>query len=229
MKYLSLTCLLLIAGCASTAPPAKGPTPSNTSAKPKAQEKTKPINTYYQSALATLKEKGNRAEIRDFQRVREAFVESPTYNPYFGPASNLVESGLEQMDKKQWNSCAKTAAGIIEINYTNLAGQYIGMICNLNAGNKVISEGYKFSLNGLIGAIWSTGNGKTMKTAFHTYNTSEPRTFLQLHGLEIIDQASVRGKRGVFAVIEVIGPKTGEKLKLYFNITKQWAKRASAM
>ncbi|WP_323843822.1 DUF4919 domain-containing protein [Microbulbifer magnicolonia] len=234
MKYLVLASFVFLAACATT-PPAKtdaalspkaiAPTAAATRS---ARLKSGNSNSgWYQQALAELQQNGNRAGIADFQRVREAYTTSARYAPYTDPLYEVVKSGIQQMQKGDWTACAGSAAEIVQANYTSLSGHFLGMTCNAKAGNREAGESHRFALDGFMAAIRSTGNGKTMETAYHTYSPQELRAFLQLQGLEIVDQSLVRGERGIYDQMGVRDPKTGRTFRLYFNITKQWAEGTS--
>ncbi|MCX2796093.1 DUF4919 domain-containing protein [Microbulbifer thermotolerans] len=230
MKHYIFIVFLLICGCAVTNPQgAIEPSQADNTTDDAAPTHAEDIgDSNYQQALEILKNKGSKAEPKDFQRVREAYANSSKYFPYFDPTSSLVEMGFESLNKSDWATCINAANEIVKANYTSLPGHFLGMACNMESGNTERGEVHKLALNGFIEAIWSTGDGKKMESAFHTYSTPELRAFLQLQGLEIIDQALLNGEEGVFDLMGVRDPQTGDEFKLYFNITHQWVKGASS-
>ncbi|WP_185968076.1 DUF4919 domain-containing protein [Thalassotalea sp. PS06] len=232
MRILRLLFVFVVTGCASTdKKTAEAPAETKQEtilseavfAKEGAQLPKATVTKPYMVELENLLRKGVAASAEDYQRLRVSYAHSDGYQPYLNPEYAYIESAFASMNEENWSQCVGYASRAIDVNYTNLNGQYLSMVCNFELGNVGLGEQHKLALDGFIEAIWSTGDGKSETTAFHTYTTDELRAFIHLHGLEIISQSLLHGDNGVYDLMDVKNPETNEQTELYFNITHQFS------
>ena len=159
----------------------------------------------------------------DFIEIREIYVQTEYYKPYLGPERKLVDAILEGINNQEWSSCIESAQKVFSYNYISLGAHYGAMVCSFESGDDQRGKYHKYVLNNLLDAIWSTGDGKTIETAFYCTSTPELQAFLLLQGLETIDQALLHNSGKSYDLMGVKNPESGKEHRIYFDITAQWA------
>ncbi|HEU0122437.1 MAG TPA: DUF4919 domain-containing protein [Bryobacteraceae bacterium] len=80
------------------------------------------------------------------------------------------------------------------------------------------AERHKAIAGGLLRSILQAGDGKTKETAFEVIGTHEEHLTLSVMGLQFGGQSLIPGKPHSYDVIEAKNPKTGETVRVYFQI-----------
>ncbi|MCP8899729.1 DUF4919 domain-containing protein [Gilvimarinus xylanilyticus] len=161
----------------------------------------------------------------DLISLREVYVKTSYYSPYAGAEITLSPVMFEAMGREDWRSCSEHAQSILKTNYISLPGHYGAMMCEEMLGNDDAGSFHQVMLNGLVEAIWSSGNGTSKDEAFFCTSTPELQVFIQSQGLEMIGQGLEREEGGrAYDVVEVKEPVTGRQFTWYFDITSQWDK-----
>lgn len=163
------------------------------------------------------------ASVEDFEELRETYVLTSLYNPYFGPERSLSQAMFDGMTEENWAVCLESSNKILDANYISLNAHYGAMVCSIESGDKDGGIYHKYVLEGLLDAIWATGDGKSTETAFFCTSTSELQAFIQLHALQTESQALVHSEGKSFDVMEVKDPESEEAFTWYFDISAQWA------
>ncbi|UTF58947.1 DUF4919 domain-containing protein [Gilvimarinus sp. DA14] len=161
----------------------------------------------------------------DLISLREIYVQTSYYQPYTGPELVLSQVMFEAMGTEDWDTCQRHAQTILDSNFISLSAHYAAMVCEEMLGDSDASSFHQILLDGLMEAIWSSGNGTSEAEAFFCTSTPELQAFIQIQGLEIIGQALSEGDNGrAFDIMEVKEPVTGREFTWYFDITAQWQK-----
>lgn len=218
-KIILIIILLALSGCQSVVKKESTPTVTNSQ-----QKKEIYADKKYKDFLQFVLQAGDHINIEDINKLRELYTDTSHYHPYLSSESMLVRSTFELLPRKKWKTCIANVEKIISIEYTNLNAHYLAMVCYEKMKNEQKSKMHLDLVNKIIDAIWDTGDGKTLQTAFYTYSTPELQAFLQLQGLSIIGQSLHNGKEGIFDVMKVRDPASKKEFSLYFNISKQWQK-----
>jgi len=206
-NILALLILIIISGCASNSPTQDQKTPQTISD--------------YQLELKNVISKSPDA---DFLKLRMAYTNTKMYAPYSLDTHSLQKKAFQKINEKKFEECLEISNDIVKLNYTNLGGQYLSMVCNFKLERNEDGKYHRYVLNGLINSIANNGDGRSVKTAYTTISTGELKTFIQMMGLEIKRQ-SLRNSNGkAFDVMAVKDPKTGEEFNLYFDISIQMVK-----
>lgn len=164
------------------------------------------------------------ADPQQFRELREVYVYTSHYKPYSGQEFTLSQAMFMAMDKEQWDECQTQANSILDDNYISLYAHYGAMVCALQAGNMRLGEYHKYALDGLINAIWDSGDGKSPQSAFYCTSTPELQAFIFLHGLEILTQALIHHDDRSYDLMGVRDPERDEQFSLYFDISAQFTR-----
>ncbi|WP_020208517.1 DUF4919 domain-containing protein [Gilvimarinus chinensis] len=161
----------------------------------------------------------------DLISLREIYVQTSYYQPYSGPELVLSQVMFEALGAEDWKSCQRHAQTILDSNFISLPAHYAAMVCEEMLGNTDTSSFHQVLLDGLVEAIWSSGNGTSEEEAFFCTSTPELQAFIQIQGLEITGQALSEGEDGrAFDIMDIKEPLTERAFTWYFDITTQWQK-----
>ena len=177
-------------------------------------------DTRYNDLISIVKDIASQEQ---FMELREAYVFTSHYKPYLSPERALSSVMFEALNNKNWNECLEKSNEILDFNYISLSAHYGAMACSFESGESKQGDYHKYVLNNLLDAIWATGDGKSIETAFYCTSTPELQSFIQLHGLETIDQALIHHEGKAYDLMGVKDPKEDKEFKWYFDITSQWA------
>lgn len=161
----------------------------------------------------------------DLISLREIYVQTSYYAPYSGPELVLSQVMFEALGTEDWATCQRHAQTILDSNFISLPAHYAAMVCEDMLGNSDVSSFHQVLLDGLLEAIWSSGNGTSEEEAFFCTSTPELQAFIQIQGLEITSQALSETDGGrAFDIMEIKEPLTEREFTWYFDITAQWQK-----
>ncbi|MEH6556992.1 MAG: DUF4919 domain-containing protein [Oceanicoccus sp.] len=177
-------------------------------------------NARYNELVSVVRETASQEE---FVELRKIYVYTSHYKPYLSPERSLSQLMFEALNNEEWDICLEKSSEILDFNYISLSAHYGAMACSFESDNKTQADYHKYVLNNLLDAIWSTGDGKSTETAFYCTSTPELQAFIQLHGLETIDQALIHHEGKAYDLMGVKDPKEDEEFKWYFDISSQWA------
>lgn len=159
----------------------------------------------------------------DFDRLREAYVASPEYNPYGGVKLKGLPEAYAAVEQAEFDTCLHNVDEVLEYNYMSLEAHMIGVVCSGQAGDFDREDLHRYMVEGLMTSIENSGDGKTQASAFQTISTSELRGFVRLKGLQVLDQSIVYDKQGIYDKMQVRDPESGEEYPLFFNVSQQFA------
>ena len=196
--------VLLLGGCASSSQP-------NLS-----------LNTSDRDYYAQVEAVKAEPTIAKLVSLREAFVASSLYQPYGGPEATHSHDVMAAMNAGEWDECLEAVEQVLAQNYTNLLAHYGAMVCGEQNGQAEFAAYHDTILNGLVEAIWTTGDGTSEQTAFSTNSTPELQAFIKLQGLDTVAQALVESDAGMFDKMTVINGATGVEFDMYFSIQNQF-------
>jgi len=98
---------------------------------------------------------------------------------------------------------------VLDKNYTSLNGHYLAMATSFEL------------LNILLEAIWASGDGKSISTAFFSISTSEINSFIELHGFDLISHTFIQRDEKSYDKVRIKDLKTGQIFDWYFDISAQ--------
>ena len=209
MRYLLIISVILISACSSIQ--------GNITDSKNDHEK---YNSRYDELIHIVKQSASQEQ---FMELRKVYVLTSHYNPYLGPERSFTQDMFQSLSNEDWEACLDKSNEILKFNYISLDAHYGAMVCSFESGNKNQGDYHEYVLNNLLDAIWATGDGKTIGSAFYCTSTTELHAFIQLHGLEAVDQALIHHEGSAYDLMGVKDPKDGNEFKWYFDISTQWA------
>lgn len=210
--------LLLLSGCAQQPEQQQAATPAMSAAQ-KAQQDA--ADQHYQLLLADAQQ---APEPRRLSLLREAYIKTSAYKPYHMAERAISSLMFEAIAKKDWQQCLSHTAKLLAEQFISLNGHYGAMVCQFESGNTEQGEYHQEVLDGLMAAIWQSGDGKTPETAFFCTSTTELYAFINLHGFNAKAQALVWHQEQPFDLMTIINPRDEHEFNWYFNISAQMAR-----
>lgn len=160
----------------------------------------------------------------DFSELRRAFVESSEYNPYGGVKLAGLPEAYESVEQSKFDECLKHVDRVLANNYMSLEAHMIGVLCSGRSADLEREDRHRYMVEGLMGSIESTGDGRSQESAYRTISTSELRGFVRLKGLQVLDQSLVYDQEGVYDKMQVRDPESGDEFPLFFNVSQQFVR-----
>ncbi len=222
--------LLLLSGCAQqlqsqqgaaaamSASPPMSATPLMSAAQRAQQDAA---DQHYQLLLSEVQQ---APEPRRLASLRQAYTKTSAYRPYSMVERALSSLMFEAIAKKDWQQCLSHTTKLLAEQFISLNGHYGAMVCQFESGNTEQGEYHQEVLDGLMAAIWQSGDGKTPETAFFCTSTTELYTFINLHGFNAKAQALVWHQEQPFDLMTIVNPRDEHEFNWYFNISAQMAR-----
>jgi hypothetical protein len=210
MRILVIIVALVISACSIV----------QQSASPEAADYSGHDTRYYE-LIALSKES---ASLEVFKALRNVYVDTSHYNPYFGLEHRQSQIMSEALRASNWAECIQQAQNILDTNYISLSAHYGSMVCSYETEDEAKGEYHKYVLDGLVDAMRATGDGMSLESAFYSTSGADLHTYLDLYGLTKVEQALTHYEGKSYDVMTVTDPDTGAELKLYFDITAQWTR-----
>jgi len=210
--------LLLLSGCAQQPEPQQAAMPAMSVAQQAQQEAA---DQQYQLLLADAQQ---APEPRRLALLREAYIKTSVYKPYQMAESAISSLMFEAIAKKDWQQCLSHTSKLLAEQFISLNGHYGAMVCQFESGNTEKGEYHQEVLDGLMAAIWQSGDGKTPETAFFCTSTTELYAFINLHGFNAKAQALVWHEEQPYDLMTIVNPRDEHEFTWYFNISAQMAR-----
>jgi tetratricopeptide (TPR) repeat protein len=181
-----------------------------------AQDTPKPVEkTGYDVLLEKVKQKDPSV---NFTELRQAFYESPHYNPY---APMLTYRPLNAaLAQKNYEEVLKIAESVLAKNFVEVNAHLAAQIAYQETGKAEQAEFHKFMADGLLKSIKGSVDGKSPEKAFEVISIAEEYGLIRSLGLRPIGQALVDDKGHRYDAITVVDPQTNQESKIYFNVDK---------
>jgi hypothetical protein len=155
------------------------------------------------------------------KELRQVYVLTDRYKINVSNDKISNQSLFQAMMDENWSACLDNAKQGLEANYISLNNHYKAMVCSLESGDTQQSHYHESVLNLLLEAIWATGNGESMATAFFSTSTAEINAFIEFHGLEITSRSLIQSNDKVYDVVTIKDLKSGKHFDWYFDISTQ--------
>lgn len=153
----------------------------------------------------------------DFTALRYSYAKTADYNPY-GRDDKERNAMLEALNNGEFEKAIKHAQAVLEKNYVDMDAHFVCRIAYRETKNTEKQRLHEFVVKGLLDSIYDSGNGQTPETAFVVINTDEEYFFLKMYGFNVIKTSLVKINARNYDKMEVEERKTGEKVKIYFNV-----------
>lgn len=221
---------LVISGCESTDGTTQSSSPETynqaTLAKQQQRKAKRHILDYAQAdadyyALVAKFER-DEAQATDFDDSLRIYPLTTKYSPYGNVEQAQKLVAFASMEEQNWEACLHATKLILEQNYTSITGHYGAMVCHFESGQQENGEYHNVMLDGFIDAIWRSGDGKTLATAFYISSTNDLYAFVQLNGMIATGQSLVYFEQRPMNAIKVKDPQTKQESTWYFDVTAQF-------
>ena len=171
----------------------------------------------YNELLENIKLEPNLAAIKE---LRHVYVSTQRYKKNIN-AEIPNHPQFEAFLHKDLKTSLLKAYEILDKNYTSLNGHYLAMATSFELGKKEQSKYHQSLLNILLEAIWASGDGKSIATAFFSISTSEINSFIELHGFDLISHTFIQRDEKSYDKVRIKDLKTGQIFDWYFDISAQ--------
>lgn len=216
-RSMLLVCgLLLLNGCSQLSAPAPA-----TKVDPALLAQYEAANQRYFDLVAEIEQLPDPARLK---RLREHYVTTSFYQPYFMVERTLSSTMFEAIANKDWQHCLQQTDRLLRHNYISLNAHYGAMVCQFESGQQEKGEYHQEVLDSLMTAIWESGDGKSPETAFFCTSTTELYAFVQLHGFDVKGQGLIWHNEKPYDRMTIHNPRDGQEFAWYFDISAQMAK-----
>lgn len=123
------------------------------------------------------------------------------------------------MQESKYDKAVKMAEALIGRGFVNIEAQAICSQAHAALKNPDKAKFHQDVTSALIRSILKTGDGKTQDTAFEVIDTREEYIIVSVLGLpRPRSQSLIPGKPHSYDCLEADDPKTGQTVRIYFNI-----------
>ena len=171
-------------------------------------------NTRYNELVNTVKTQSSLAAIAE---LRQVYVLTDRYKTNAASEKTLNQSLFEAMDAGNWLVCIQKANEALARHYASLNNHYTAMVCSIESGEAIQGQYHESVLNHLLEAVWTTGDGESIETAFQVINDTERDAFLEFHGLEFIKHSITRRDGQNYNVVTLYDAQKDEVFEWYFT------------
>lgn len=130
---------------------------------------------------------------------------------------DLHQALLTAIDASAWSSCLETLERALTLNYASIYSHYAGMVCHLESGQDIQSHYHQTVMNQSLEAIWQTGDGTSLDSAFRVINDVDKDAFIEFHGLEVIKLNIHHHDGQDFDIVTLYDAQKDESFEWYFT------------
>jgi uncharacterized protein (TIGR02145 family) len=124
----------------------------------------------------------------DFKNLRNAYAASPLYSPYDLTCQDLLNTAYALMDEKKLNEALMRIDQLLGLNFLNMDGHMTAKRIHEQLGDQSAAGYHQRFLQGLVGALLSTGNGQSPASAYQPLEVREEYIILQILGLQTVSR-----------------------------------------
>lgn len=159
----------------------------------------------------------------DFGQLRDAYAESPDYDPYSTKITDLLQQMRTAGNSDDCQTVVARAKSIIEIQFVSIDAHLYSAACYNKLGQSAEAEKARTIGRGLLQSVIKSGDGKTAKTAFNVISVAEEYAVLLALNIQYSEQALVTIDGSSYDVFSV---KSGDKSvpSVYFRIDRVFGK-----
>ena len=173
----------------------------------------------YQTLLTRLKQ-GDMTV--DFLELRRAYADSPEY--LNGSDLEGRKAMLQAFNQGDFAQALERSKKILEGCYLDIEAHHIAALASREMHVQEEAEFHDKIAHRLIGAIFQSGNGKTLETAWEVIDTHEEYIVLQVLGYQPSQQSLLRAGEHSYDKLDAVDPKTQQRVTFFFNVDKTMAR-----
>jgi hypothetical protein len=223
---------LAFTGCSSTEN-SSHITPPVTSTS-EVQNAVQPHDKPYQDLLAQYQSSlqvGAVLSAEDLLPAWQLYPQTSFYQPYSGRLYVDIQAMQTAMVKQQPELCLRLADLVLATHWLELEAHFAAAVCADELGQARKAAQHRALLTLLVSQITQSGDGKSAATAYLVLSSAQARSYVQLNGFDVIEQALLHENKRFYDRLRIKSIKTGRELEVYFDVTwqMQWvAKRQDA-
>lgn len=169
----------------------------------------------YQQMIAEAKS-GN-ASI-DFRALRDAYANSPNYDPYGLKIASPRDAMMEAYERNDCHTALVRAQEILAVDFVQIDAHFVSALCYGAAGDIAAESRERKIADGLVQSILSSGDGKSPATAYEVVELDEEYILLGVLELDARMQALVRDGGHSYDLIDAVASRTGQKRTIFFHV-----------
>jgi len=154
----------------------------------------------------------------DFTELRQAYADCKEF--VSETDSDLRKEMYSDLNKADYEKAIAAGKKALDDYYLDIDAHQVLYLAYRDTNQSEAAAHHQNIVRGLIGAILSSGDGKTEDKAYVVNSTREEYIVLQVHGLFPGKQSLLNRKEHSYDVMVGVNPKTKENLTLYFNIDR---------
>ena len=176
----------------------------------------------YEDFVAQIK----RGEVDvDYTAFRLSYAASPKYEPYGSATTNpAIVAMTTAFNAGDCATATARANEIMEAKFVHIDAHLVTGVCHKRAGDEEGARRERAVVDGLLGSVLKSGDGKSPQTAFVVIGIDEEYKMINLLRLVRGTQSLVTVDGRSFDRMDVKTRDTGQAMTLYFNIDHLQAK-----
>ena len=176
------------------------------------------INSLDADDYYTLLDSIKKGTSTDYFTLRMAYTKTRKWSPYDTEISQKHKEINSLISFAEYDAALKISESILDENFVEIKTQLINGYLYKLLGDTVRSVlNYKI-YEELLKSIYTSGDGKSAKTAFIVISTDEEYVFLKRFNLQFAGQSLLSEDGHSFDLLKAIDQKTKEEFDIYFNI-----------
>ncbi len=159
----------------------------------------------------------------DYLALRNAYAESPHYDPYGSKLRELENEMFEAYRRADCAAVIAKAESILAVNFVHLDAHVVASLCHGKLGNEAAMRSERRIGRGLIDSILQSGDGKSEGTAFVVIEVAEEYSLMRALGLRPSNQALIHAQGHSYDRFDTQSNATGQEVVVFFNIDRPLA------
>src|SRR5437764_7503883 len=159
----------------------------------------------------------------DYLALRNAYAESPDYDPYGSKLTGLQNAMFEAYRREDCAAVLAKSESILAVNFVHVDAHLFASLCHEKLGNEEAMRREHEAARGLIGSILKSGDGKSEQSAFVVVQIAEEYNVLRVLGLRPSTQALIHAQDHSYDRFEAKSGDTGRQIVIFFNIDRPLA------
>jgi len=183
--------------------------------------------TWYPTLVDRIQKLDTTLTANDYNLLYYGNVFADCYSPY--GESKKQEKFLKLYGKTEYDKAIKIGQSVIEENPVNLKILFKMLVCYNQQGDKATAKLYARAYFGLLDAIYRSGDGKSVETAYVVGTVSDEYEMLADMELRITSQSLIGHTDLLKIDMKSQKGKKKDKIKeLYFDVSKPFEHLAKA-
>lgn len=172
---------------------------------------------YYPKLLARLQDGDSTLTLKEYQCLYYGYSFSDSYSPY--GESDDENSFMKHYQKENYGKALPYGLKVLKENPINPKITFKVAVCYNQAGDKNMARFYANRYYSFLDAIYSSGDGKSIETAYVVLSVGDEYEILAEKELQVTQQSLV-GHTDVMT-LDTKSQKGPDKIKtMYFDVTK---------